>query len=145
MNKSNQKTATSKVVSDNLVETAGVSSVSRTADFSKASKPTGKGGSGSVSETRVLTLVDGYKDHMSKVCRQESLVISYLEALGGSACIGELNDLASEVKEGEFKWAYASGTKYEQDPQEILKTYLGRLTGNKVWSKDLVEKLTLMS
>ena len=75
MNKSNQKTATSKVVSANPF------------------KPTGKSGGG-VAQTMTLTLTENAQQDMVVAPRQVQLVLAYLHEQGGSATVKQIDDFS---------------------------------------------------
>jgi hypothetical protein len=66
--------------------------------------------------------------------KQCQLVLNYLTALGGSATIAEVNQLAERAK-GAQAWGRNDGQPYEQSPQKIIGHYMAKLTGSADWSK----------
>jgi|TARA_S200002703_G_C3758970_1_gene233608 hypothetical protein len=121
MNKSNQKTATSKVVSANPF------------------KPTGKSGGG-VAQTMTLTLTENAQQDMVVAPRQVQLVLAYLHEQGGSATVKQIDDF-SVTADGDIAWCNASGDAYEQTPSKILRTYISKMRGADDWGKHGVKVL----
>ena len=121
MNKSNQKTATSKVVSSNPF------------------KPTGKSGGG-VSQTMTLTLSESAQQDMVVAPRQVQLVLAYLPEQGGTATVKQIDDF-SVTADGDIAWVNASGLAYEQTPSKILRTYISKMKGSDDWGKHGIKAL----
>tara|TARA_R110001583_G_scaffold191006_1_gene355771 strand:+ start:1324 stop:1731 length:408 start_codon:yes stop_codon:yes gene_type:complete len=67
--------------------------------------------------------------------RQVQLILGYLEALGGTATVGEVSDLG-DVATGAHRWCKSSGEEYDQDTMTSLDHYAknGMLEGNRAWT-----------
>ena len=95
--------------------------------------PVGKSGGG-VAQTMTLSLTDDAFDNRAVSPRQVQLVLGLLDALGGSATVKQIDDLAV-ISEGDLAWVNASGVAYEQTPSKILRTYISQMKGDDAWSK----------
>ena len=92
------------------------------------------GGKGLVPATMRLTVSKDAHTNKHLVPKQCQLVLNYLTALGGSATIAEVNQLAERAK-GAQAWGRNDGQPYEQSPQKIIGHYMAKLTGSADWSK----------
>lgn len=95
--------------------------------------PIGKSGGG-VAQTMTLSLTDDAFDNRAVSPRQVQLVLGLLDALGGTATVKQIDDLAV-ISEGDLAWVNASGVAYEQTPSKILRTYISKMKGDDAWSK----------
>ena len=95
--------------------------------------PVGKSGGG-VAQTMTLSLTDNAFDNRAVSPRQVQLVLGLLDALGGTATVKQIDDLAV-ISEGDLAWVNASGVAYEQTPSKILRTYISKMKGDDAWSK----------
>ena len=95
--------------------------------------PVGKSGGG-VAQTMTLSLTDDAFDNRAVSPRQVQLVLGLLDALGGTATVKQIDDLAV-ISEGDLAWVNASGVAYEQTPSKILRTYISKMKGDDAWSK----------
>ena len=92
------------------------------------------GGKGLMPATMRLTVSKDALINKHLVPKQCQLVLNYLTALGGSATIAEVNQLAERAK-GAQAWGRNDGKPYEQSPQKIIGHYMAKLTGSAEWSK----------
>ena len=81
-----------------------------------------------------LSLTDNAFDNRAVSPRQVQLVLGLLDALGGTATVKQIDDLAV-ISEGDLAWVNASGVAYEQTPSKILRTYISKMKGDDAWSK----------
>jgi hypothetical protein len=95
--------------------------------------PVGKSGGG-VAQTMTLSLTDNAFDDRAVSPRQVQLVLGLLDALGGSATVKQIDDLAI-ISEGDLAWVTSKGEPYEQTPSKILRTYISQMKGEELWSK----------
>jgi hypothetical protein len=95
--------------------------------------PVGKSGGG-VAQTMTLSLTDDAFDNRAVSPRQVQLVLGLLDALGGSATVKQIDDLAV-ISEGDLAWVTSKGEPYEQTPSKILRTYISQMKGEELWSK----------
>jgi hypothetical protein len=91
-------------------------------------------GKGLVPATMRLTVSKDALTNSALLPKQCQLVLNYLTALGGSATIAEVNQLAERAK-GAQAWGRNDGQPYEQSPQKIIGHYMAKLTGSAEWSK----------
>ena len=91
------------------------------------------GGKGLIPINLRLTVVDGAIDR-AMLPKQVQLVMNYIDALGGTATIADVNKVA-EVAKGAQAWGRNDGQPYEQTPQKIIGHYMAKLTGSADWSK----------
>ena len=91
------------------------------------------GGKGLIPVNLRLTVVDGAIDR-AMLPKQVQLVMNYIDALGGTATIADVNKLA-EVAKGAQAWGRNDGQPYEQTPQKIIGHYMSRIVGDVEWSK----------
>ena len=98
----------------------------------------GTGGSGSLPDHTVLTLVDQPLHLKQAAPRQVQLMLNYIKNLGGSATVGQLL-MAADIATGTNHWSRPSGKEYRQDVAQIGAHYQARLAGNAPWEKKGLE------
>jgi len=92
------------------------------------------GGKGLIPANMRLTVSKDALTNSALLPKQCQLVLNYLTALGGSATIAEVNQLAERAK-GAQAWGRNDGQPYEQSPQKIIGHYMAKLIGSAEWSK----------
>jgi len=94
----------------------------------------GTGGSGTLPDHAVLTLVDQPVHLKQAAPRQVQLLLNYIKNLGGSATVEQLL-MAADIATGTKRWLRASGKEYRQDVAQIGAHYQAKLVGNSPWEK----------
>ena len=117
------------------VKTATANVDKRKAEITNSSVTlTGRGTGGGVALNMSLTLTSTAASDSILAPRQVQLVIAYLEHLGGTATVQDLNNFAEKC-EGVYAWNTSSGSPYEQTPQKIMAKYMRQMKGLDAWSK----------
>tara|TARA_R110000751_G_C13530476_1_gene453831 strand:+ start:183 stop:590 length:408 start_codon:yes stop_codon:yes gene_type:complete len=94
------------------------------------SAPVSKSGS-SLSTT--ITLITDAPNRSSRPAQVQK-ILNYLEALGGSATLGDLDEL-SIIATGGNLWAFDAHKPYAQDVPAVIHHYIGKLRGTESWGK----------
>ena len=117
------------------VKTATANVDKRKAEITNSSVTlTGRGTGGGVVLNMSLTLTSTAASDSILAPRQVQLVIAYLEHLGGTATVQQINEVAVKAK-GDMTWCRPSGELYEQTPQKIMCTYIKKMKGLDAWNK----------
>ena len=111
------------------------------ARLEEAKAPVG-GSSNSISVDLKVTLIDGVDT--TNLPKQVQLIANYIQALGGTTTVRDINDLGSIAK-GAQAWARADGTPYEQSPQRVLAHYFDKCNGSVAWTPSKGIKAILTS
>ena len=94
-------------------------------------------GTSSNSNTKLI-LLDVSEDELKRVRppRQVMLVCKLLHDLGGTATVGQLNDLIIDFMNDtdDSFWVRPNGVAYVQDIYPVMHSYLNKMTGNEKWS-----------
>ena len=111
------------------------------ARLEEAKAPVG-GSSNSISVDLKVTLIDGVDT--TNLPKQVQLIANYIQALGGTTTVRDINDLGSIAK-GAQAWARADGTPYEQSPQRVLAHYFNKCNDSVAWTPSKGIKAILTS
>ena len=94
-------------------------------------------GTSSNSNTKLI-LLDVSTDELKRVKppRQVMLVCKLLRDLGGTATVGQLNDLIIGFMNDtdDSFWVRPNGVAYVQDIYPVMHSYLNKMTGSEKWS-----------
>lgn len=103
------------------------------------------GSSGSLPVHTTITLGADVESDVGSTPRQVQLIVNYLNRLGGTATIADLNKLSESAPHGNLFWGKGS-VAYEQTVGKVASHYLGKLLGEKEWDlKNLKGKSELIS
>ena len=91
-------------------------------------------GSGSANLAMRLTLVKDIPNNRYNRPPQVQKILNYVEALGGSATVAEIMQLA-DVATGGNIWKRNLTTPYKQDVAQVIEHYHLRLVGSVSWIK----------